>query len=205
MYDTSKLSQPTQTFKPGKFKKVDWTNVLLVVVCLFAFAILGCGTLTDHVMPCAIDARVTDYVDVNVPTVWGFTSLYHAKDVAMRIEVQHRTQQLVHYRALQDDDLLHSDAAQSARVAIAEGKVFKDIVVGSEDSPVSLMGMLAGGAPALLLGRAMKRKQDFSTEDVKKFAKKVEARTREKVAAETQVVNVVNTLKKGRHPQSCQG
>jgi len=184
MYDTSKLSQPAQPFKPGKFKKIDWVNVLLVVVCLLSFAVMGCATMMDHVSPCAIDPMVTDYVDANIPTFWGFTTLYHAKHVALRVEIKHRTQQLIYTRMLQDDDLSYDDARAYAKTAIAEGQAFQEVVVGSEESPFSLMGMLAAGAPALMLGRAMKRKQDYTPDDVKKLAKDVEKRTEDRIRKE---------------------
>jgi len=159
------------------FKPVDWANVGLVLVMVIALTVLGCSTLMNHVTPAAIDKSVTDYVGQEVPSKFGFTSLYFAKQLEMRANIKHRTDQLKLLRLAQDDDLYYADAIQYIQGSIAESQAIQDMVVGSEGNPFSLMGLLAGMAPGLMVGRAMKRKGDLSPEEAKTFANDVERRT----------------------------
>ena len=153
-------------FKTGK---INWGNIALILAALFAFTVLGCGTLIDHLTPAAIDKSVTDYVKQSVPSKWGFTSLYFARQLEMRANILHRTDQLKLLRLAQDDDLYYADAIQYIQGSISEAQAIQDVVVGSEGSPFSLMGIMAGLAPGLMVGRAMKRKGDLSPDEAKKM------------------------------------
>lgn len=169
--------------------KVDWGNITLVIVTLCCIAVLGCGTLLDHATPAAVDRSVTDYVGQEVPSKFGFTSLYFARQLEMRANIKHRTDQLKLLRLAQDDDLYYADAIKYIQGSIAESQAIQDIVVGSEGNPFSIMGLMAGIAPGLMVGRAMKRKGDLDPVEAKKFADDVEQRTIQKVnAAKTEAV-----------------
>lgn len=188
MYDTSKLSQPEQTSESGKkitqIVNLDKTNVLCVLLFIVGLSLLGCNTLIDHVTPAPVSPLVTEYLDVNVPTVWGFTSLYHVRQMELRIDLAHKTRTLAMIRKIEDEDIRHSFAEAYNDAAKVEGQTIQDIVVGSEGNPFSVAGMLTMAAPGLMAGRAMKRKQDYSPEGAKKLAKEVEKRTEERIRKE---------------------
>lgn len=170
--------------KPVKFQKLDKLNVTMVLCAILGVALLGCNTAIDRITPAPVDKLVTDYVGEEVPTFLGFTSLYYVNHLKLRINIKHQLQQLKAYRMIEDDKLRHSFAKAYNDAAQVEGQTIQDIVVGDETNPFSVAGLLATAAPGLLIGRAMKRKQDYSPEQVKKLAKDVEERTKANMLAE---------------------
>jgi len=177
--------------KAVKFVKLDKMNVTCAVLAILGLALLGCNTAMDHITPAPVSPVVTDYLETEVPQVWGFTSLYHVRHMNIQIKLQHQLRQLENIRRIEDEKLRHSFAKAYNEAAKREGQTIQDIVVGSEGNPFSIAGLLATAAPGLLIGRAMKRKQDYSPEEAKKLAKDVEKRTREKVLAEVKSTNEV--------------
>lgn len=167
--------------QPGR---LDFLTILCILLTIFGIGLLGCNTALDHVTPAAIDSVVTDYVQKDIPSWMGFTTLYHVKHLDIQIDLTHRTNQMKFIRLIEDDDLQHSFAKAYNDSSKAEGQALQDMVVGSEGNPFSIAGLLAAAAPGLLIGRAMKRKQDYSPDQIKKLAKDVEERTRAKVLAE---------------------
>ncbi|MCP4994042.1 MAG: hypothetical protein GY934_09720 [Gammaproteobacteria bacterium] len=170
--------------KAAKFVKLDKMNVTCVVLAVLGIALLGCNTMMDHVTPAPVSDIVTDYVGIDVPKVLGFTSLYNVNQLKLRIDIMHQTERLKYLRNIEDDNLRHSFAKAYNEAARLEGQSFQDVVVGSEGNPFSIAGLLATAAPGLLIGRSLKRKQDYSPEEVKKLTRKVEERTKAKVIAE---------------------
>ena len=193
--ETQSLNQestgPDQPIKAVKFQRLDKLNVICIVLAMLGLALLGCNTAIDHVTPAPVSSIVTEYVGHNVPSWHGFTTLYNVRQLNLEIDIKHRVDQLKFIRLIEDDDLRHSFAKAYNDAAQAEGQTFQDVIVGSDNNPFSLAGLLATAAPGLMLGRAMKRKQDYSPEQVKKLAKDVEARTRAKVEAELKSANEV--------------
>ena len=185
------MSNTENIFKPTKFKKVDWVNVTLTLMLLFGLTLLGCNTVIDHVTPAPIDPIVEDYVEYKVPKKLGFTSLYYIRQMQLRASIKHRTQQLIALRTMQDDKLQYADAINYLNASEAESQTIQDLIIGSENSPFSVAGLLAGLAPGLMVGRAMKRKQDYSPEEVKKLADAVEKRAIDKVMRE----NTIHTIR----------
>ena len=184
MLNTSKSENPDKGKKVTKFVKLDKMNVTCVVLCILGLSLLGCNTLIDHITPSPIDPIVTEYLDVNVPSFWGFTSLYNTRHLDLRINIAHKTRTLAAIREIEDEKIRHSFAKSYNDAAISEGQTIQDIVVGSEGNLFSIAGLLATAAPGLLIGRSMKRKQDYSPEEVKKLADGVQKRTEERVRAE---------------------
>lgn len=173
-------------FKPVKFKRLDWKNVVLALLACMGFALLGCNTLIDHFTPTAYDPLVGDFLelkDEDVPQFMGFTSLYLANHMKIWANIKHRDDNLKLLRKAEDNHLAHSDVIGYLRAAIDEAEEFQNIIVGSENNPFSVAGLLACAVPGLMAGRAMKRKNDYSPEEAKKLAKEVEKRTEARVQA----------------------
>jgi hypothetical protein len=193
MLDTSSSSQSDNAPKKvAKIVSLDKTNVLCVLLCILGVSLLGCNTLLDHITPAPVDPLVTEYLDVNVPQIWGFTSLYYTRHLGLRIDLQHQIRSLRLIREIEDEDLRHAYAKAYNDAANSEGQTIQDIVVGSESNPFSVAGLLATAAPGLLIGRAMKRKQDYSPEEAKKLADDVEKRTEERVRKEIELEKAQN-------------
>jgi hypothetical protein len=184
MYCTKVTDEQAERIKPGNFVKLDKMNVMLVVFTILGVALLGCNTMLDRFTPAPVDSVVTDYIDANVPTFMGFTTLYYVRHMEIQIRLQHQVRQMAFIRMIEDDNLKHSFAKSYNDASKLEGQTIQDIVVGSEGNPFSIAGLLATAAPGLLVGRALKRKQDYTPEQVKKLAKDVEERTIAKLKLE---------------------
>jgi len=192
-YTKTSSKQEKAGAKAAKFVKLDRLNVTCVLLAVMGLALLGCNTMMDHISPAPVSPLVTEYVGYDVPEFMGFTTLYHVRHLDLMLDITHKMNQLKFIRAIEDDNLKHEFAAAYNSAAKLEGQTFQDIVVGSEGNPFSIAGLLATAAPGLMLGRAMKRKQDYSPEQVKKLTKDVEKRTRAKVLAEVSSTNEVTS------------
>jgi len=177
--------------KAAKLVKLDKVNVTCVLLFIMGVALLGCNTAIDRITPAPVNPVVTDYLEIEVPQVWGFTSLYHVRHMDIQIKLAHQLRQLENIRRIEDEKLRHSFAKAYNAAAKLEGQTIQDIVVGSEGNPFSVAGLLAMAAPGLMIGKAMKRKQDYSPAQVKKLAQDIEKRTREKVQAEAKTTDEV--------------
>jgi len=143
----------------------DWKNYLLLLVGLSALAILSCRTYLDKVTPANPPKPALAYIDVE-PNDFGFYSLFDARETKYQVELKHRTSQLELVRQIKDDNLLYGDASNAADYSIEESEIFQDIMIGSEDQPISILGILAGAGISLPIGRAMKRKGDLDPKEV---------------------------------------
>ncbi len=178
-------SQPqTQLDPPQSSKGRKVVTVLLVLAFIFGVSLMGCSAVMNKVTPLPVSSVMGDFMEEDIPQLWGFTTLDVAQDILMRARIKHRNAMILLKRDLHDNDLGYADLKTYLIPAIEASKEFQDVVVGSAGNPLSIAGLLAMGAPALLAGMSIKRKQDYTPEQVKKLAKDVAKRTEEKVKGE---------------------
>lgn len=140
----------------------DWKNWILIIICLSSLSVLSCRTLLDSATPADIPPISMRYAQVE-PNDIGFPSLHDAKNIRTTIIVKHRTEQLNLKRLAQDDKLAYGDALGFIDTAIAEADALQDVVVGNEDQPYSILGILGGLTGGAFLGKVFwKRKGDYS-------------------------------------------
>ena len=145
-------------------KNVSWK---LILVCIVSVAILGCNEMLDRFTPSVIPEISADYSEVEVPVVLeDIGTLRDAKKVRTNIIVKHRTEQLDLLRLAQDDDLAFKDAIGFIETSISAAESLQDLIVGSEGQPFSLLGVLAGVTGGAAVGKMLKRKGDFSPDEV---------------------------------------
>jgi len=147
----------------------DLKNVVLVVVCILAVAAIGCRGLVDRVTPADQPPAVSRYLGVEHQ---DFTSLHDLRQKQDEIKIRHRDEQTDLLRAAQDDEVKYSDAISFIESSISDAQSLQDIVVGSEDQPFSVLGVLAGLTGGAAIGRALKRKGDYSPAEVRELVAK---------------------------------
>lgn len=154
----------------------DWKNYLLLLIGLVSLAILSCRSALDKVTPADPPGPALAYIEAE-PNSFGFYSLADARETKYQVELKHRTEQLVLKRRLQDDRLLHGDAINAVDYSIAESEIVQDIFIGSEDQPISILGVLGGSGIGLFAGRLMKRKGDLDPKEAELEKAKVREET----------------------------
>ena len=147
----------------------DWKNYLLLFVGLSALAIISCRSAVDKVTPAARPGPALAYIEAepNDFELFGFQfySLADARDTKYQVELKHRSRRIELNRHLQDDSLQHGDAVNSVDYSIEESEIFQDIVIGSEQQPISILGILGGSGIGLFAGRLMKRRGDLDPKE----------------------------------------
>jgi len=148
----------------------DWKNYLLLTVGLSALAILSCRTYVDKVTPATRPLPALAYINAE-PNDFGlfgfrFYSLADARETKYQVELKHRSERLRLNRQLKDDSLFHGDAINSVDYSIEDSEIFQDIMIGSDKTDISILGILAGAGITLPIGRAMKRKGDLDPKEV---------------------------------------
>lgn len=145
-------------------KNVSW---MLILICILSFAILGCNEMLDRFTPATIAKISADYSEIKVPVILeDVGTLRDAKKVKNNIIIKHRTEQLDLLRLAQDDELAFKDAIGFIETSISAAQALQDLVVGSEGQPFSILGILAGVTGGAAVGKALKRKGDFSPAEV---------------------------------------
>lgn len=143
--------------------------VLLTVVCIMILALVSCHSYLEEFIPVNIDDRAVAYAEVDPDSFGKIESLADAKRVKIEIIVNHRDKQLFLKRASEDDNLAHGDAYGFITTNIVAGEQTLDLVIGSEDNPISIMGLLAtisiGGGGLALGRRYLKRPGDYTPQE----------------------------------------
>lgn len=142
----------------------DFKNIVLVVVCVAALGFIGCRSFMDRITPAEVSPHVSAYLGVEHD---GLTSLHDAKQKKDAVIIKHRDVQTDLLREAQDDEVAYKDAIVFIEASIAESQALQDLVVGSEDQPFSILGVLAGLTGGAAIGRAMKRKGDLTVEEAR--------------------------------------
>ena len=159
----------------------DPKNLLLMLLCLVCLAGISCGGFIDRFTPCEVTEQSMSYTDRDFPPL-GIMTLHEAKQIRERIKIKHRVSQLSLKRMAEDDKMNHDDAIGFIVANITASEKFQDIVIGSADNPMSIMGLLGVSGFGLMAGRLMKRKGDLAPAEVEEVVAKA------KVAAVKEVV-----------------
>ncbi len=140
-------------------------SAIVILLCVAVLAVIGCRSLMDEFTPSMIDARSLEYAGVEKVSL-GFVSLADAEYVKNEIIIKHRDGQINLQRIAQDDKLKYQDAFGFISTNIEEARTLQGIIIGSEDNPFSLLGMLAPMGLAGFIGRQyMKRPNDYTPEE----------------------------------------
>lgn len=144
----------------------DYKNMLLVLVMVACLAVIGCRTMLDAVTPGLMPKRTASYN--GDPNAAGLTSLADLKEARSDTIIRHRDTQTDLMRQAEDDKVAYSDALGFIEGNIADSQNLQDTAVGSEDKPFSILGVLAGFTGGAAIGRTLKRKDDFTPEEVER-------------------------------------
>jgi hypothetical protein len=155
----------------------DWKNVLLALLCVVCLAGISCGGFVDRITPCEVAEQSMEYAEREFPPL-GIMTLYEAKQIKERIIIKHRVSQISAKRIAEDDKYEHDDAIGFINANITASENFQEIVVGSPDNPMSLMGLLGTSGLGLLAGRMMKRRGDYSPAEVEEVVAKAKTSVR---------------------------
>lgn len=122
----------------------DWKNYLLAIVGLICMAFFGCRTWLDKVTPVNIDEQVRLLAGTE-PNDFGpiGPTLYDARKIKNQLTSQHHFGMLGLQRQRADLDWRHNFAGGLLKISIDEAEAWQQAVIGSEDNPVSILGLLA--------------------------------------------------------------
>jgi len=139
-------------------------NSVLLVVGLACIAVLGCASFVDMLTPADVSNAALEYVSQQPD---GWTSLHTARDIRNKIIVKHRTEQLGLLRAAEDDKFAYADAINTININIQEAESLQTLIIGDENHPFSILGVLGGALPGLAIGGLLlKRPKDYTPEQV---------------------------------------
>ncbi len=140
-------------------------STLIIILLMAVLAVIGCRSLMDGITPTKIDARSTEYAGVEEKE-FGFGSLADAEYIRKEIIIRHRDGQLNLRRVIQDDNLKYGDALGFLDANIAEARILQGIIIGNEDNPYSLLGLLAPLGIGTLVGKQfLRRPNDYTPEE----------------------------------------
>lgn len=154
----------------------DRKNILLVIACIVCLAVISCRSMMDRFTPCTQTEQSYKYVHGSLDGFKEINSLHNVKKLRTEIIIKHRTEQIGYLRAAEDDDHANSDAIGFITGNIEEAEYLQNIVVGSEDQPFSLLGILAGFTGGAAIGKMLKRKGDYSPDEVEAVVAKAKRR-----------------------------
>lgn len=157
-------------------KKQNKLNWLLGVTCVICLALISCRSMMDRVTPATVTEQSYKYVKGSLDGFKEIDSLHNVKKLHNEIVIKYRTAQINFLRLAEDDKLAHDDAVGFIDANIKEAEYFQGIIVGSEDQPLSLIGILAGFTGGAAIGRALKRRGDFSPVEVEEIVAKAKRR-----------------------------
>ena len=142
----------------------DKKNWFLLIVCILSLAVIGCQSMLDEFTPCIIGKQPQTYLGVADPNRC-IVSLATAKEMLSDIDILHHVKQQTLLRQAQDDNYGHSLAYSYISASVKMSEQFQAVVVGAEDQPFSLLGVLAGFTGGAAIFNMRKRKGDYSPEE----------------------------------------
>lgn len=152
------------------------TNWLLGIACVICLGLISCRSMMDRITPCTQTEQSYKYVKGSLDGYAEITSLHNVKKLRNEIVIDHRTWQIDLKRALEDNELAYGDAIGFTDADIKEAEYLQGVIVGSEDQPLSLLGILAGFTGGAAIGRALKRKGDYSPVEMEEVVAKAKRR-----------------------------
>ena len=153
--------------------KLNW---LLGVVCVICLALISCRSMMDRITPCAVTEQSFKYTKGSLDGFKEIDSLYNVKKLHNEIVIGHRTEQISLKRLAEDDELDYGDAIGFIDANIKEAEYLQGVIVGSEDQPFSLLGILVGFTGGAAVGRALKRKGDYSPTEMEEVVARAKRR-----------------------------
>jgi len=148
----------------SKFKTVVFSLLLALMI-----GVIGCRSLLEEVMPVNINKRAVEYSKIDLKELEPYPTLADAKRVKVEIIVNHRDKQISLKRQAEDDNLSNGDALGFINADIKTGDANLGLLIGSEDNPFSIMGILFSlgvGGGGLALGRKfLKRPGDYTPQE----------------------------------------
>ena len=154
----------------------DKKNYLLVAGCVICLAIISCRSMMDRFTPCTVTEQSYEYIHESLDGFREIDSLHNVKKLYNEIVIKHRTAQIDYLRAAEDDDYASTDAIGFITANIKEAEYLQGVIVGSEDQPFSLLGILAGFTGGAAIGRMLKRKGDYSPAEVEEVVARAKTR-----------------------------
>jgi len=142
----------------------DAKNILLVLLTCVCIAVIGCRSMLDTVTPAQAPKVAASYL--GDPNALGLTNLNNLREMRTEIIIKHRTEQRDLRRDAEDDLVAYKDAIGFIDANIRDSQTMQDVIVGGAEQPFSVLGVLAGLTGGAAIGRAMKRKGDFTQEEV---------------------------------------
>ena len=142
----------------------DFKNIALVLLTVVCVAVIGCRSMLDTVTPAQMPKTVASYL--GDPDEAGLTNLNNLRETRTEIIIKHRTEQRDLRRDAEDDLVAYQDAIGFIDTNIRDSQTLQNVVVGGAEQPFSLLGVLAGLTGGAAIGRAMKRKGDYTAEEV---------------------------------------
>ena len=134
----------------------NWKIILLLFVGLICMAITSCGSILDKYTPSNLPGKSLDYTNKDPNDYGWFHSLYDAENLMQEILSTRRDKLIDWEYWLKKEDAAYQDAKGYLEPAIAESLRMQEIVIGSEDQPYSILGILSYlgvGGGALFLGK----------------------------------------------------
>jgi len=138
------------------------TTVFLILV----LGIMGCRALLDEVTPANLPDRSIDYSGLTPEDIGNFPSLADAKRARDEIIINHRDTQIGLKRKAEDDQMDYKDALGFINASIEDATGLQELLIGSPDNPISILGLLAPLGLGALAGKELfKRGKDYSPEE----------------------------------------
>lgn len=142
----------------------DAKNIMLVLLTAVCIAVIGCRSMLDTVTPGHMPKTAANYL--GEPNASGLTNLNNLRETRTEIIIKHRTEQRDLRRDAEDDLVAYQDAIGFIDTNIRDSQTMQDVIVGGAEQPFSVLGVLAGLTGGAAIGRAMKRKDDYTREEV---------------------------------------
>lgn len=140
------------------------TTAILVSVAVI-LGLIGCRAFIDRITPADIPEISIKYAGIEPNTVL-IPTLNTAKDIRNKIIINHRNTQVDLLRLAADDKYAYQNAKGLIEANIKDAEEFQELIIGSEDQPYSILGLLAPlGAGALVGKQFFRRKGDYTPEE----------------------------------------
>lgn len=154
----------------------DKKNILLVVACVICLAVISCQSAMDRFTPCPVTEQSYEYVHGSLDGYKEIDSLHNVKKLRDKAIIKHRRSLLDLKRALEDEGYEYDDAIGMIQAYVKESQALQDLIIGGEGQDFSVMGILLGLTGGAAIGRALKRKGDYSPDEVEAVVAKAKRR-----------------------------
>lgn len=134
----------------------NWKSYILLLVGLVCLAVTSCRTYIDKLTPCPLTKKALAYTE-SEPNDFGW---FHSLDDGERLLrgiISMRRDRLEEWNYwIRKDENAYNDAKGQQEPIVIETRETQERVIGSEDQPLSILGILSYlgiGSGALLLGK----------------------------------------------------